>query len=190
VMRMQLDWCELDLVIQAAIACLPDESRASVELVSAVPAPVIWADHDRLEQVFVNLLGNALHHNPPGTTVRVDVRFLSRGSIELLVTDDGPGLPAELRESPFDSARRPRSNTSGAGLGLSISRGIIDAHGGTIELVATQAGTSFRIVLPVDAPEAAPEPAPDGVADSARTSAQSRPPAPTATPRSRTQINA
>jgi signal transduction histidine kinase/ABC-type multidrug transport system ATPase subunit len=182
VMRMQLDWCELDLVIEAAIACLPDESRASVEFVAAEQTPVIWADHDRLEQVFVNLLSNALHHNPRGTKVRIDVRSPSRGSVELLVTDDGPGLPQELRESPFDSARRPRSSTSGAGLGLSISRGIVDAHGGTIELLATETGASFRIVLPVEAPEPGADPAP--------VATQSQRPVAGASSPSRTQVNA
>jgi signal transduction histidine kinase len=158
-MRMQLDWCELDLVIDAAIACLPDESRSSVELSASQRTPVIWGDHDRLEQVFVNLLGNALHHNPPGTRVTIDVRMLPGGKIELVVSDDGQGLPAVIRDSPFDSTGRPRSRTSGAGLGLSIARGIVEAHRGSIELMPAPRGTSFRIVLPVEAPEAAAEPA-------------------------------
>ncbi len=66
-MRMQFDWCELDLVLDAAIACLPDDWRSSVTTGRAGGTPVIWADHDRLEQVFVNLLNNAFRHNPPGT---------------------------------------------------------------------------------------------------------------------------
>jgi signal transduction histidine kinase/ABC-type branched-subunit amino acid transport system ATPase component len=157
-MRMQLDWCELDLVIDAAIACLPDEWRSSVELSASQRTPVIWGDHDRLEQVLVNLLGNALRHNPPGTRARVDVGMLAGGKIELVVSDDGAGLPVGIRESPFDSTGRPRSRTSGAGLGLSIARGIVEAHRGLIELLPTVRGTSFRIVLPVEAPEAAAEP--------------------------------
>jgi signal transduction histidine kinase/ABC-type branched-subunit amino acid transport system ATPase component len=157
-MRMQLDWCELDLVIDAAIACLPDEWRSSVELSASQRTPVIWGDHDRLEQVLVNLLGNALRHNPPGTRARVDVGMLAGGKIELVVSDDGAGLPVGIRESPFDSTGRPRSRTSGAGLGLSIARGIVEAHRGLIELLPTVRGTSFRIVLPIEAPEAAAEP--------------------------------
>jgi signal transduction histidine kinase/ABC-type branched-subunit amino acid transport system ATPase component len=159
VMRMQFDWCELDLVLEAAIACLPDESRHAVSLAPAGEMPVIWADHDRLEQVFVNLLNNAMHHNPPGTRVTIAVRTPSDGRTEIVVSDDGRGLPAELRSSPFDSTGRPRSRTAGAGLGLSIARGIVEAHRGTIELEPQLKGTSFRIVLPLEAPEAAPEPA-------------------------------
>ena len=142
-MRMQLDWCEVDLVIDAAVACLPDESRSSVALRAPEQPPVIWGDHDRLEQVFVNLLGNAMHHNPPGTRVTIDVGLLSGGEIELVVSDNGGGLPPEIRDSPFDSTGRPRSRTSGAGLGLSIARGIVEAHRGLIELVPTTTGTSF-----------------------------------------------
>ena len=60
--------------------------------------------------------------------------------------------PAELAAAPFDSARRPRSRTAGAGLGLSIARGIVEAHRGTIALEETEIGTRFRLLLPVEAP--------------------------------------
>ena len=69
--RLQWDWCDIRLVIEAAIACLPPASAASVALTCDASLPVVWADHDRMEQVFVNLLNNALRHNPPGTRVRV-----------------------------------------------------------------------------------------------------------------------
>jgi signal transduction histidine kinase/ABC-type multidrug transport system ATPase subunit len=156
-MRMQFDWCELDLVLEAAVACLPDEWRDSVTVANN-GTPVIWADHDRLEQVFVNLLNNAMVHNPAGTTVTIGARTLAAGRIEIIVSDDGAGLPPELRRSPFDSRDRPRSRTAGAGLGLSIARGIVEAHRGTIELRPQPKGAGFRLVLPLEAPEAAPEP--------------------------------
>jgi signal transduction histidine kinase/ABC-type branched-subunit amino acid transport system ATPase component len=159
VMRMQFDWCQLDLVVEAAVACLPDDSRDAVSFTRHGVIPPIWADHDRLEQVFVNLLGNALKHNPVGTRVTIDAQHHADGEIEIVVVDDGNGLPAELREAPFDSARRHRSSTSGAGLGLSIARGIVVAHHGTLELVDSPAGASFRIRLPLEEHDAALEPA-------------------------------
>jgi signal transduction histidine kinase/ABC-type multidrug transport system ATPase subunit len=158
IMRMQFDWCELDLVLEAAVACLPDQWRDSVTLTTN-GLPVLWADHDRLEQVFVNLLNNAMIHNPPATRVTIGARTLPGGTIEVVVSDNGTGLPPELRRSPFDSTGRPRSRTAGAGLGLSIARGIVEAHRGTIELRPQPEGTGFRLVLPLEAPEAAPEPA-------------------------------
>jgi signal transduction histidine kinase len=158
VMRMQLDWCELALVIEAAVACLPGQSSAAVAIESGVPMPVIWADHDRLEQVFVNLLSNALHHNPRGTRVTVAVRSLDGGDVEITVKDDGSGLPQALAGSPFESHGRPRTQTSGAGLGLSITRGIVEAHHGKITVDSGPRGTGFTIVLPVDSAESAPDP--------------------------------
>jgi len=70
IMRMQRDWCDIPLVLEAAIACLPPVDAASVSLGCDAGLPVVWADHDRLEQVFVNLLTNAVRHNPPGTRSR------------------------------------------------------------------------------------------------------------------------
>ena len=70
-MRLQRDWCDIRLVIEAAIACLPPEHAKEVTLNCDTSLPVVWADHDRMEQVFVNLLNNAFGHNPPGTRVQV-----------------------------------------------------------------------------------------------------------------------
>jgi signal transduction histidine kinase/ABC-type multidrug transport system ATPase subunit len=164
VMRLQHDWCNIPLVVEAAVSCLPEEVRDAV-LVSCDPhLPPVWADHDRLEQVFVNLLGNALRHNPPGTRVEVSgtpVRPVSRpgGEVELIVSDDGLGFPLALAAAPFESARRQRSSSSGAGLGLSIARGIVAAHDGTIELVPTAMGTRFCIRIPIEGASSGAAPA-------------------------------
>jgi len=149
VMRLAPDWCDIVLVTEAAVACLPADGAVAVTFRCDPELPPIWADHDRLEQVFVNLLGNALRHNPPGTLIRVNAEL--RGSeVEILVSDNGAGLPEARRAAPFEAARRPRTRSSGAGLGLSIAKGIIEGHGGTIELVPARSGTSFRIRLPVE----------------------------------------
>lgn len=159
-MRMQLDWCELGVVLEAAVACLPGVWPDAVTIVADGQMPVVWADHDRLEQVFVNLLSNAIHHNPPGTQVRVTFSSRPDGRVEITVADDGPGLPEALRDSPFDMVEPHRSRTAGAGLGLSITRGIVEAHRGTISVNSGPEGTRFTIVLPVEAPEATSEPTP------------------------------
>ncbi len=169
VMRMQLDWCQLELVVDAAIACLPDAWRDRVEVRQQPGLPPIWADHDRLEQVFVNLLSNALRHNDEDTLVTVTSAQRRDGRIELQVSDTGAGLPPELRRAPFDSTRRHRSATAGAGLGLSITRGIVAAHGGDIELLDTDVGATFRISLPLEAPaDSVSGPAAEGEMVSAR----------------------
>jgi signal transduction histidine kinase len=168
VMRLQPDWCDIRLVVEAAISCLPPECLAAVSVTCNAELPAVWADHDRLEQVFVNLLTNAFRHNPPGTKVNVvageatsavmgrqTLPFAdgcASAAVEISVMDDGSGFPAELALAPFESARRQRSPSAGAGLGLSIARGIVEAHGGRIDLVPSSVGTAFRIALLVEAP--------------------------------------
>jgi len=166
VMRLQPDWCDLRLVIEAAVSCLPDTEGSRVSVACDAALPAVWADHDRLEQVFVNLLSNAVRHNPDGTSVNVAVAPvisaagsrspLSAGpggapaEVEIRVIDDGSGFPEQLAHAPFESPRRQRSRSAGAGLGLSIARGIVQAHGGQIALEPVSVGTSFRIRLPVE----------------------------------------
>jgi signal transduction histidine kinase/ABC-type cobalamin/Fe3+-siderophores transport system ATPase subunit len=164
-MRLQRDWCDIRLVTEAAIACLPQENAKEVTLTCDPGLPVVWADHDRMEQVFVNLLNNAFGHNPPGTRVEVTA-VAGLAEVVISVLDDGLGMPAELAAAPFEPARRPRATATeslnhgranggrkraGAGLGLSIARGITQAHGGRLELTARPTGTCFSVYLPVEA---------------------------------------
>ena len=72
---------------------------------------MVWADHDRMEQVFVNLLNNAFGHNPPGTRVQVTA-VAGLGEVAISVIDDGLGMPPELAAAPFEPARRPRTTTT------------------------------------------------------------------------------
>ena len=156
IMRLQQDWCDIRLVLEAAIACLPPGSADSLSLNCEASLPVVWADHDRMEQVFVNLLNNAFGHNPPGTQVQVAAAAV-QGTSEVVISvqDDGPGMPPELTAAPFEPARNGINGNSrksaGAGLGLSIAKGIVQAHHGRIELAPRSSGTCFRVYLPVEA---------------------------------------
>jgi signal transduction histidine kinase len=142
IMRLQRDWCDIRLVIDAAVACLTPEHAKNISIESGESdSPVVWADHDRLEQVFVNLLTNAFAHNPPGTMVTITVTH-SAEQVVISVRDDGTGMP------PAGA----RSRTSGAGLGLTIAGGIMHAHGGTLGRAGRERqGTTFSVRLPVEA---------------------------------------
>ena len=105
VFRLQGDWCDIPLVLDAAIAVLPPEAASLVEVKAAPGLPAIWADHDRLEQVFVNLLGNALTHNPPQTRVVVTAQAAGHDNVTVRVADDGEGLPPELARAVTEAAR-------------------------------------------------------------------------------------
>ena len=152
IMRLQRDWCDIRLVLEAAIGCLPPGTASLVALKCEPGLPVVWADHDRMEQVFVNLLNNAFGHNPPETRVRVTATA-EPDQVVISVRDDGRGMPPELAAAPFEPGRRPSPSrkSAGAGLGLSIAKGIVQAHGGTIELIPQTAGTCFNVSLPVEA---------------------------------------
>jgi signal transduction histidine kinase/ABC-type branched-subunit amino acid transport system ATPase component len=167
ILRLQRDWCDISLVLDAAVACLPPAAAAAIEVTCDPSLPVVWADHDRLEQVFVNLLDNAIGHNPPGTRVSVSAEAAGRDGIAVSVLDDGAGMPAEIVSAPFEPMRRRRAPDAGAGLGLSIARGIVEAHGGRIVLEQPGEGTRFRIHLPVEMPgrpDGRPAGLPDGAA--------------------------
>jgi signal transduction histidine kinase/ABC-type multidrug transport system ATPase subunit len=155
VMRLQHDWCDIRLVVEAAVSCLPAELARNVAVDCDPDVPPVWADHDRLEQVFVNLVSNAFRHNAAGTRVAVTARELTAGEsppqVMLRVSDDGEGFPSEFADAPFEFARRHRSPSAGAGLGLSIARGIVEAHSGSIELTPAEVGTTFSVRLPVEA---------------------------------------
>ena len=149
-LRLQPDWCELALVLDAAIACVGPASAGLVELRCAPELPVVWADHDRLEQVFVNLVENALRHNPPGTHVWVQAAGYEQGGVVVSVTDDGSGVAEEIVATLFQPRQQRSGATAGAGLGLSIANGIVEAHGGRIELERLAPGTRFCVHLPTE----------------------------------------
>lgn len=149
ILRLQRDWCDLALVLEAARGCLPAPGPEQVELHCPPTVPAIWADHDRLEQVFVNLLDNAIRHNPPGTAVTVEASLPSPGQLSVSVTDDGPGMALRPAGPGSPVQGVLRSLTAGTGLGLSIAKGIVDAHGGTLEFNGQNPGTRCVVRLPV-----------------------------------------
>ncbi len=160
VLRLQRDWCDLGLLLDAARACLDPAARVAVVVRVREDVPVVWADHDRLEQVFLNLLDNAVRHNPPGTQVRVECRSVGDDTVGVEICDDGTGLPASVLAAPFEPRRDKRGPTAGAGLGLSIAHAVVTGHGGKISVEQAHPGTRFVIALPVGAEEPGDGPGP------------------------------
>jgi len=123
----------------AAGVALLDDVGADVSTVSADPA--------RLSSVLANLVSNALRHTGRGGTVRVRARAAS-GGVELTVSDDGEGIPAELLPRVFDRFVRG-GGSPGSGLGLAIVRDVVEAHGGTVAIEsAVGEGTVVHVRLP------------------------------------------
>jgi two-component system OmpR family sensor kinase len=113
----------------------------------------VEGDEHRLHQVLANLMSNAAKHTPPGTTVTVAVAAGENpGTVELGVTDDGPGVPEDLQPALFERFVRgdsARSNGGGStGLGLAIVQAVTVAHGGSVDVTSRPGRTSFVITLP------------------------------------------
>ena len=146
---------------------LSDLARACVDELAA-PAAVhrvslsvdgqamrVHADPDRIRQVLVNLLDNAIRYSPPDETVRVIVSS-APGSVAISVQDRGPGIPAAEQARVFErfyradkSRARDTRGAVGAGLGLSIAQTLVEAHGGHIALESHEGqGTTVRFTLP------------------------------------------
>jgi two-component system, OmpR family, sensor kinase len=120
-------------------------------LVDAEPA-VVSGTRDDLHRLTLNLLENAIRHTPPGTHVRATTATVD-GMAVLTVQDDGPGVPPELERRVFERfVRGARDGGRGSGLGLSIVRAVVQAHGGTVSLERPEEGTGTRFVicLPAD----------------------------------------
>jgi signal transduction histidine kinase len=120
-------------------------------LVTAADTPLITADPERLEQVVVNLLTNALKFSPADEAVEVAVSG-DTGGVAIEVADRGPGIPTSERELVFTAFYRSPSvpeSVGGTGLGLAVSKGIVDAHGGEIAVMdRAGGGTIVRVTLP------------------------------------------
>jgi two-component system sensor histidine kinase KdpD len=138
----------VDGLLETAVRQFPlDERRIDVSCSGA--APLVNVDPAQLERVLVNLLENALKFSPPDTRVAVDVE--QRGAEVLLrIADQGPGLPDSERERVFEPFQRGAAARagSGAGLGLAIARGFVEANGGRLWAEASGQGAAFVVALP------------------------------------------
>ena len=150
--------------LEAAVACLPPSRPRAVTVACDPALPAVWADHDRLEQVFVNLLNNAFRHNPPGTDVAGHRRSprarprarstwpttarASRANWRRNAVRRRAAPPFAHRRGRPGPVHRPRHHR---------------AHGGQIELAAVTPGTTWRIRLPIESVALSP-----GAGDGAR----------------------
>ena len=117
----------------------------AVELPASLP--FVDADYSQLDQVITNLLENAARHAPPGSVVRITA-VAGDDEVAVTVTDDGPGVPAELLPEIFEPFRRGPGGGS-SGVGLAICRALVEAHGGHIAARSRPGGgAEFTFTLP------------------------------------------
>jgi len=152
-LEVQRDWQPLEEVVGVALIRLEERLRGRPVAVALPPdLPLLWADGLLLEQVFVNLLENAAKYTPDGTPVEISAAAAD-GQVTVSVADRGPGFPAGEEGRVFDKFYRvPGAPTAGGGvgLGLTICRGILTAHGGRIWAENRPGGGAvFRFTLPL-----------------------------------------
>jgi signal transduction histidine kinase len=154
---MTLDLGSVDVrkTMEAAAEGIKDrlkENDITLDIRTAPDVGTLTADERRVRQVLYNLLSNAIGFSPPGGTVRLSAER-SNGSVVFSVTDNGPGIPADLQERVFDrfESHTIGSRHRGVGLGLSIVRSLVELHGGTVKIDSTAGrGTAVACAFPLE----------------------------------------
>jgi two-component system sensor histidine kinase KdpD len=156
-LSLNRDWYSIEALIHETL-------RRSERLLERHPVttdvsadlPAVSLDYPLVQQVLINLLDNAVKHTPAGTPIQITARQLP-AEIQVSVSDRGPGIAASEREAVFGKFYRLEKSEhrrAGAGLGLAICRGFVEAHGGRIWIEESPgAGATVTFSLPVDGME-------------------------------------
>ncbi|HEY3660589.1 MAG TPA: ATP-binding protein [Candidatus Udaeobacter sp.] len=151
VIRPKREWCDVRELLQSAV----DTEHQSIngrDIRLDVPEeiPLALVDHALIEQAVAKLLANAGSHTAPNLPIEIDAEYTNENLL-ISVSDRGPGIPPEATERLFEKFYRGDDRkTGGLGLGLSIARGLIEAHGGTLTVENRDGGGArFVIRLPV-----------------------------------------
>jgi signal transduction histidine kinase len=153
-----LERSETDLValvdgVVEAVKLTIDQNLHPIALHMRKTWLMAYVDPLRMEQVMTNLVSNAVKHSPDGGGVEIEVSTTETGAIQISVRDHGPGIPVEHQGRVFDRFYQvhTKSSAGGMGLGLFISRQIVEQHGGRIVVESPiDGGTRFVVTLPID----------------------------------------
>ena len=132
-----------------------ESKRITLDLELAPDLPHVLADEDRAVQVLTNLTGNALQYTPEGGRITITAKRIG-GEVQIAVRDTGTGIPPEHLSQIFDrfyrvDKSRSRQSGGGSGIGLTIARALVEAHGGRIwaESAGNEKGSVFTFTLPI-----------------------------------------
>ena len=156
-LTLNRDWIGVDELIGSAAGRLQRyQPEVKLQISIAPGLKPIWVHPALVEQALFNVLENAAKFSPPGVAVEIEARLVE-GRLRIDVRDHGPGIPEEERARIFDmfySVERGDRGRHGTGLGLTISQGMVGAHGGSVEALAGTdgRGTLIRITLPLIEP--------------------------------------
>jgi len=153
-MQLRREWGSLEEIITAAMkraSVLTKNHRIELRLHDELPS--VRVDERAMAEVIYVLLENAAKYSPSGGIIRLAAQPDQQDMVQLAIEDQGPGIPAELRERVFEKFFRAMrdgdssSHKPGTGMGLAIAKGIVEAHGGRIWIENASASTGTRVVV-------------------------------------------
>jgi signal transduction histidine kinase len=151
--RPQRTHCELASIAQrtaSLLQTLAEKKQVALEFQPPAGPTSCLVDESQIQQVLTNLIVNALQAVEPGGRVQLSIDAPQEGFLRMRVADDGPGIPPENRERIFEPFFTTKDVGEGTGLGLSIAYGIVQEHGGRLEVSSSQlGGAAFDVFLPV-----------------------------------------
>jgi two-component system sensor histidine kinase KdpD len=155
-LSLNRDWVSLDDILNVVLKRIHNQHpHAEIRISRGRDMPLFSVHAALIEQALFNILDNAIKFSPDNSGVDVNTATAASGNgIIIEISDQGPGIPDDEKELIFDMFHTLRDgdrHSTGTGLGLTISRGIINAHGGEISVQddATGKGSTFKIYLPV-----------------------------------------
>ena len=152
---VRLDWCEINDLLNKVIKVLKQELE-QFRLVISIPEemPLVRLDFGLMEQVIYNLILNSCQHSPVASSIRFESCY-EEGFLKIEIEDNGPGFPPELLDKVFNKFFRvDNSRAGGLGLGLSIVKGLVEAHKGTVRVENKKTGgAKFTITIPTEIPD-------------------------------------
>jgi two-component system sensor histidine kinase KdpD len=158
VLKPDKEWYDVaELIEDVATRLGPNAARGAQRIVTDVQPdlPIVLFDYVEIAQVVMNLGENALKYSPSGTEVTLGARLI-QNEVEMSIGDQGPGIPIREQSRIFEKFHRidATSRIPGSGIGLAISKGLVEAHGGRIWVESELGrGSTFRFTLPIEQDE-------------------------------------
>lgn len=150
-LKLNIDWCDINELIHSVIQKVPDPGSHLVHFENNENLPLFKIDAGLIEQVIYNILHNAILYTPEKSSIEIQAKYY-QNKCTITIADNGKGFPEKEIQHVFEKFYRlPDTKTGGSGLGLSIAKGFIDAHHGTITLENKKnGGALFTIELTVE----------------------------------------
>jgi two-component system, OmpR family, sensor histidine kinase KdpD len=147
-LKLKLDWCDANALIYDVLHKFILVNDHPIQFNPSEGLPLFKLDEGIIEQVVYNLIHNAILYTPAHTIIEITTLYQENNFV-LIITDHGNGFNEHETALVFNKFyRSPQSKTGGSGLGLSIVKGFIESHGGTINLVNSNHGATFQIKIP------------------------------------------